>query len=113
MRISDWSSDVCSSDLVHCWTGRSSFWATVARRLVLAGHRVVLYDQRGHGLSTPGDLAPSIDAIGNDLHAVRTAVDARDAVLVGHSMGGMTIQFYAALHQSGRASRRERVRWCV
>src|SRR3546814_6824305 len=60
-------------------------------------------------LSTPGDLAPSIDAIGNDLHAVLTAVDARDAVLVGHSMGGMTIQSYAALHHEDFVARAKAV----
>src|SRR3546814_5701811 len=26
MRISDWSSDVCSSDLQDCWEGQSTFW---------------------------------------------------------------------------------------
>src|SRR3546814_2353856 len=51
----------------------------------------------------------SIDAIGNDLHAVLTAVDARDAVLVGHSMGGMTIQSYAALHHEDFVARAKAV----
>ncbi|HET8618358.1 MAG TPA: alpha/beta fold hydrolase, partial [Acidimicrobiales bacterium] len=40
--------------LAHCWTGSRAVWAPVARRLVAAGHRVVLYDQRGHGASTAG-----------------------------------------------------------
>lgn len=86
--------------LPHCWTGTRRFWAPVARRLVLGGHRVVLYDQRGHGQSTAGELAPSIDVLGHDLRAVMGAVDAHGAVLAGHSMGGMTIQSYAALHEA-------------
>lgn len=82
--------------LPHCWTGSRETWGAVARRLVLGGHRVVLYDQRGHGRSTaPDGHVPSIPQLGHDLQAVIEATDSRDVLLVGHSMGGMTIQSYA------------------
>jgi pimeloyl-ACP methyl ester carboxylesterase len=84
--------------LAHCWMGLRAFWAAVARDLVEDGHRVVVYDQRGHGGSSLGDTPASIENLGNDLRDVLRAVDAHDAVLVGHSMGGMTIQSYAAQH---------------
>lgn len=84
--------------LSHCWTGNSGIWGPVADRLVAAGHRVVLYDQRGHGASTYGDAAPSVAMLGHDLRAVLDAVEATDAVVAGHSMGGMSIQSYAAEH---------------
>lgn len=91
--------------LAHCWTGSRAIWASVAHRLVLGGHRVVLYDQRGHGQSTSSDAPPSVDGLGHDLRAILEATDAQDAVLVGHSMGGMTIQSYAALHPEHFAER--------
>jgi pimeloyl-ACP methyl ester carboxylesterase len=93
--------------LAHGWTNGREVWAPVAHRLIRAGHRVVLYDQRGHGSSTSGRDGFTIPRLGADLHAVLEAVDARDAVLVGHSMGGMTIQSLATHHPevlAGRAS---------
>lgn len=84
--------------LAHCWTGGREVWAPVAHRLVRRGHRVVLYDQRGHGSSTVGDDGFTIPRLGGDLRAVMEEVDVRDAVLAGHSMGGMTIQSLASHH---------------
>jgi pimeloyl-ACP methyl ester carboxylesterase len=81
--------------LSHCWTGSRATWEPVAARLVAAGRRIVLYDQRGHGASTLGPDAPTVDQLGEDLAAVLEAVDARDAVLAGHSMGGMALQALA------------------
>jgi non-heme chloroperoxidase len=73
-------------------------WAPVAHRLNRSGHRVVMYDQRGHGSSTVGSDGFTIPRLGADLKTVLEAVDAGDAVLAGHSMGGMTIQSLAAHH---------------
>jgi non-heme chloroperoxidase len=85
--------------LAHCWTGTSAVWAPVARRLVGLGHRVVLYDQRGHGASTFGAGLETVEVLGDDLAVVLAAVDARGAVVGGHSMGGMAAQAYLARHQ--------------
>ena len=84
--------------LPHCWTGTKAMWAPVARRLVADGHRVVLYDQRGHGDSTIGTDPMRMERLGEDLRAVLVAVGANDVVLAGHSMGGMTVQALACAH---------------
>jgi non-heme chloroperoxidase len=91
--------------LVHCWTGSKRVWAAVARQLMHAGYRVVLYDQRGHGASTAGAGIDSIDRLGRDLLAVLDELDIRDAVLVGHSMGGMAVQAFAVNHPDARRAR--------
>jgi pimeloyl-ACP methyl ester carboxylesterase len=93
--------------LSHCWTGNRRMWATVARRLVLGGHRVVLYDQRGHGQSSCPETPPTVAQLGHDLRAVLDAVGVERAVFAGHSMGGMSIQSYAAEHPEHFAARAE------
>jgi pimeloyl-ACP methyl ester carboxylesterase len=90
--------------------GMRAIWAAVARRLVDSGHRVVLYDQRGHGLSPATEALPSIAALGDDLRDVLEQTGSTDVVLCGHSMGGMTIQSYAIEHPDDF---RERVRGVV
>lgn len=95
--------------LAHCWTGQRATWAPVAHRLVQRGHRVVLYDQRGHGGSTVGDDGCTIEAIGDDLAAVLDELDVRDAVLAGHSMGGMAVQSFVARHPTTATARARRL----
>ena len=56
---------------------------------------MVLYDQRGHGASTRGTAPLAIETLAHDLAAVLDATDVHDAVLAGHSMGGMTIMSLA------------------
>ena len=59
--------------------------------------RIVLYDQRGHGRSGWGDTRnATIDQTGRDLAAVLEArVPTGPVVLVGHSLGGMTVMALA------------------
>jgi pimeloyl-ACP methyl ester carboxylesterase len=84
--------------LVHGWTNTRAVWGPVARRLLVAGHPVIAYDQRGHGASTFGPEAPTVQRLGQDLAAVLDQLDVRDAVLVGHSMGGFSIMAWAVDH---------------
>ncbi|MDX3457567.1 alpha/beta hydrolase [Streptomyces sp. ME02-8801-2C] len=77
--------------LSHGWTCSTAFWAAQIRGLA-PDHRVVAYDQRGHGRS-PASAVCSTDALADDLEAVLAATLApgEKAVVVGHSMGGMTV----------------------
>jgi len=85
--------------MAHGWTETSGVWAGVASRLVDGGHRVVLYDQRGHGGSSAGTDEYTISRLGEDLRDLLVAMDLTDATLVGHSMGGMTVMALAADHR--------------
>lgn len=63
-------------------------------------HRVIAYDQRGHGRSgrPSQDDGWSLEALAEDLDAVITAAGGGPAVVIGHSMGGMTALQYARDH---------------
>jgi non-heme chloroperoxidase len=91
--------------LSHCWSGNMDTWAPVAARLVDDGFRVVRYDHRGHGRSTAPDGDVDVARLAADLCEVIEAVDVRDAVLAGHSMGGMTALAFAVHHPDVAAAR--------
>ena len=81
----------------HGYTLNQDCWHYQRRDLGGLG-RLVFWDQRGHGRSgRSGPEHVSIDQIGADLYAVLCAVAPGSApvVLVGHSMGGMTIMALA------------------
>ena len=90
------------------WTEQREVWAPVAHRLLDEGHRVVLYDQRGQG-SSSGEGGFTVDNLAGDLLAVLEATDARDAVLGGHSMGGMAVLALAFHHPDVIAERVSRL----
>ena len=83
---------------IHGWTFSSRSWHY--QRMLAERHRLVLMDHRDHGESGTGPREHrTIEQVGRDLYAVLEATCAnRDVVLVGHSMGGMTIMALAAEH---------------
>lgn len=59
-------------------------------------HRVIALDHRGHGRSTGDAGSFTVERLAEDLASVIEQLDLRDAVIVGHSMGGMTLMQMAA-----------------
>ncbi|MDM7490192.1 alpha/beta hydrolase [Rhodococcus sp. CSLK01-03] len=87
---------------VHGHCGRTETWTPLRDSLIRrygATLRMVFFDHRGHGASgTAGPETYTVEQLGRDLAAVLRAVSAGPVVLVGHSMGGMTILSYARQH---------------
>jgi pimeloyl-ACP methyl ester carboxylesterase len=54
-------------------------------------YRVIALDLAGHGASGKGRTAWSIPNFAHDVAAVVRAVDARNVVLIGHSLGGPVV----------------------
>ena len=83
----------------HGYTLNQDSWHY--QRRDLAGTRMVFWDQRSHGRSGRSKpIRATIDQTGEDLYAVlRATVRPGDPVLlVGHSMGGMSIMALADRH---------------
>ena len=93
----DESGDGVPVVLLHGLTATRRYVVMGSRALERSGHRVIAYDARGHGRSSP---APSRDAytyddLGRDLIAVLDQRGVDRAVLAGASMGAHTLLWLA------------------
>ncbi len=91
--------------LLHGLTATRRYVVMGSRVLDRAGHRVVTFDARGHGVSTP---APTSQAYGYehmaaDLEAVLDAMGIERATIAGASMGAHTAVRFA-LHRPDRVA---------
>lgn len=88
----------------HGWIMDLTTWHKQRQALVESGVRRVFYDQRGHGLSSWEGLdrgERGVRQMAGDLANVIEAVAPTGRlVLVGHSMGGMTLMAFAQSHLS-------------
>ncbi|MBW8733573.1 MAG: alpha/beta hydrolase, partial [Asticcacaulis sp.] len=83
--------------LTHGWGLDSTIWA-YARRELGQDFRLVLWDLPGMGRSRPGRAGIGLDAFAENLKAIIGFTGRDRVVLVGHSIGGMTIQTLARDH---------------
>ncbi len=82
--------------ILHGLFGSLDNWFSLAKAFADARH-VYLVDQRNHGQSPHTDTH-TYDEMAEDLFEFITEHDLKDAVLIGHSMGGKTAMKYAAKH---------------
>jgi pimeloyl-ACP methyl ester carboxylesterase len=89
--------------LLHGLTATRRYVVMGSKALERSGHRVVAYDARGHGQSSPGD-GYGYDALADDLLAVLDDRGIERATLAGASMGAHTIVRFALAHPERVAS---------
>jgi pimeloyl-ACP methyl ester carboxylesterase len=80
-------------------------WFYQLEDLPAAGFRTIAFDHRGHGQSVLGEEGHSLENLGRDLKTLLEALDLRDAVLVGHSMGGVAVQAFVTMFPEVAAER--------
>jgi pimeloyl-ACP methyl ester carboxylesterase len=90
--------------LLHGVTLRASVWAPQFHQLT-DRFRVIAVDLRGHGGSTAGTAGFGLSRLGDDLATLLEHLDLHDAIVVGHSMGGMTVMTFCAEHPDVLAAR--------
>ena len=89
----------------HGWPLNSDSWESQMLFLASNGYRVVAHDRRGHGRSSQPWDGNDMDHYADDLAAVITALDLRDATVVGFSTGGGEIARYIGRHGTGRVKK--------
>ena len=75
---------------VHGWSCDRTYWHQQVAAFADA-YRVVTIDLAGHGASGAGRASWTMPSFGADVVAVADALQLRDIVLIGHSMGGDVI----------------------
>ncbi|HEY8563126.1 MAG TPA: alpha/beta hydrolase [Pyrinomonadaceae bacterium] len=91
--------------LIHGFPLSGHSWEKQTAALLGAGFRVVAYDRRGFGASDQPSSGYDYDTFAADLNELMTALDLRDAVLVGFSMGSGEVTRYLAKYGSERVSK--------
>lgn len=80
--------------LAHGFGGTIRDWNLVFDKLVLAGYHVIAFEQRGHNKSVEGTDGIGSKQMAADYKVILEHFDVKNAVLVGHSMGGfLAIRF--------------------
>jgi pimeloyl-ACP methyl ester carboxylesterase len=75
---------------VHGWSCDHTYWRDQTSALS-KHHRVVTLDLAGHGASGTTRSVWSIPNFAHDVAAVIQALDAREVILIGHSLGGPVV----------------------
>ena len=89
----------------HGWPLSADAWEDQMLFLGEHGYRVIAHDRRGHGRSSQPWTGNDLDTYADDLAALVSALDLRDAVHVGHSTGGGEVARYIARHGTQRVAK--------
>ncbi len=86
--------------LMHGWPLSADTWDDGAMALAEAGFRAIAYDRRGFGRSSQPWSGYEYDTLADDLAAVIEATEAKDATIIGFSMGGGEVARYMSRHNA-------------
>ena len=89
----------------HGWPLSADDWDNQMLFFLNHGYRVIAHDRRGHGRSTQISDGHDMDHYADDLAAVTTHLNLKDAIHVGHSTGGGEVTRYLARHGESRVSK--------
>ena len=81
---------------IHGWNCDGRYWREQVGPFSVK-HRVAVVDLAGHGHSGQSRVKYTMVSFGEDVKAVTEAIGAKQAILIGHSMGGSVIAEAARL----------------
>ena len=89
----------------HGWPLNADAWEDQMVFLAGQGYRCIAHDRRGHGRSSQPWTGNDLDTYADDLAAVVTTLNLKDAIHVGHSTGGGELARYIGRHGTARVVR--------
>jgi non-heme chloroperoxidase len=89
----------------HGWPLSADDWDAQMLFFLRHGYRVIAHDRRGHGRSSQNNDGHDMDHYADDLAALTTHLDLRNAVHLGHSTGGGEVVRYIARHGESRVAK--------
>jgi len=89
----------------HGWPLSADDWDTQMLFFLNHGYRVIAHDRRGHGRSSQTGDGHDMNHYADDLAALTTHLDLKQAIHVGHSTGGGEVVRYLARHGENRVAK--------
>ena len=89
----------------HGWPLCADAWDDQMVFLASRGFRCIAHDRRGHGRSSQPWSGNDMDTYADDLAELVTALDLKNAIHVGHSMGGGEVARYIGRHGTSRVAK--------
>jgi non-heme chloroperoxidase len=89
----------------HGWPLSADAWEDQMVFLAAHGYRCIAHDRRGHGRSGQPWNGNDMDTFADDLAALVEKLELKDAVHVGHSMGGGEVARYLGRHGTKRVAK--------
>lgn len=80
--------------LIHGWPLSGKSWEAQVPVLLELGYRVISYDRKGFGKSSPTADGYDYDGLTADLHELITELELENVILFGFSMGGGEVVRY-------------------
>src|ERR1700722_16155195 len=89
----------------HGWPLTADAWEDQMLFLANHGYRCIAHDRRGNGRSSQPWNGNDMDTYADDLAKLIEALDLKNAILVGHSMGGGEVARYIGRHGVKRVAK--------
>lgn len=89
----------------HGWPLSADAFEDQMNFLASEGYRCIAHDRRGHGRSNQPWNGYEYDTFADDLATLVGTLDLKDAILVGHSMGGGEVARYIGRHGTKRVAK--------
>ena len=89
----------------HGWPLSADAWEDQMVFLGAHGYRCIAHDRRGHGRSSQPWGGNEMDTYADDLATLVETLDLKNAIHVGHSMGGGEVSRYIGRHGTQRVAK--------